>query len=347
MLTCHESCDSINLDGSSKSSTKDRGTYGHAQKMQASMTYAFGKLCGLGNMHWHESDAGDGTMVGNPSISVEVSLFMCSLRRCKVTLKISEDFAHAITSEILFKLHYHNHLPQNWTVQAYQPGRQKPAGGLGTSKNLECWGGGRVRRLLQAAYTVAFLCMLRFDEVLKIQVHDLCVEKNWVVLYLPFLKTHQNGDIKPFYLWVLPSDEAHICPTRALAAWLCESKLTAGYLFRKVASGDRIAEANSPMSSEQFLELFRNNLLDINIDPAPYGTHSFHRGGCQYLHVERHWNLRICEWGGWSTEFTNMTIVKYLISSNDDPAEPREHFFDPNQRPTIKCQQCGWCCSCA
>jgi hypothetical protein len=91
MLTCHESCDSINLDGSSKSSTKDRGTYGHAQKMQASMTYAFGKLCGLGNMHWHESDAGDGTMVGNPSISVEVSLFMCSLRRCKVTLKISED----------------------------------------------------------------------------------------------------------------------------------------------------------------------------------------------------------------------------------------------------------------
>ncbi|KAG2032395.1 DNA breaking-rejoining enzyme [Suillus americanus] len=280
-------------------STKDRGTYGHAQKMRASMTYAFGKLCGLGNMHWHESNAGDGTMVGNPSISVEVSLFMCSLRRRKVQAGEVANSAHAIT-------------------------------------------------LLQAAYTVAFLCMLWFDEVLKIQVHDLCVEKNRVVLYLPFQKTHQNRDIKPFYLWVLPSDEAHICPARALAAWLCESKLTAGYLFRKVASGDCIAEANSPMSSEQFLELFRNNLLDINIDPAPYGTHSFHRGGCQYLHVERRWHLsRICEWGGWSTEFTNMTIVKYLISSNDDPAEPREHFFDPNQRPSIKCRQCGRCCSCA
>ncbi|KAG2130843.1 uncharacterized protein EDB93DRAFT_68515 [Suillus bovinus] len=102
------------------------------------------------------------------------------------------------------------------------------------------------------------------------------------------------------------------------------------------------------MSLEQFLELFRNNLLDIGIDPAPYGTHSFRRGGCQYLHVERRWHLRrICEWGGWSTEFTNMTIVKYLISSNDDPAEPREHFFNPNQQPTIKCRQCGQCCSSA
>ncbi|KAG1869945.1 hypothetical protein F4604DRAFT_1584165 [Suillus subluteus] len=58
------------------------------------------------------------------------------------------------------------------------------------------WGGGRVRRLLQAAYTVAFLCMLRFDKVLKIQVHDLHVHKDKpdeVVLHLPFCKTHQNG----------------------------------------------------------------------------------------------------------------------------------------------------------
>lgn len=54
--------------------------------MQVSITYAFGKLHGLGNMHWHESDAGDGTMVGNPSISVEVSSFMCSLQRHKVAL---------------------------------------------------------------------------------------------------------------------------------------------------------------------------------------------------------------------------------------------------------------------
>lgn len=85
--------------------------------------------------------------------------------------------------------------------------------------------------------------MLQFDEVLKIQVHDLCVEKDQVVLYLTF------------YLWVLPSNEAHICPAWALAAWLQESKLTTGYLFRKVVSGDCIAEANSPMVCYYFVPL--------------------------------------------------------------------------------------------
>ncbi|KAG2353910.1 hypothetical protein BDR07DRAFT_1307851 [Suillus spraguei] len=212
MLTCYQSCDSLNLDSSSKSSTKDRGTYGYAQKMRASMIYAFGKLHGLGNMHWHESDAGDGTMVGHPLILVEVSSFMCSLRRCKVQAGEVANSAHAIISvshvkssvsslqeifklfqEILFKLHNHKHLPQNWTVQAYQPGGRKPAGGSGTSKDLDCWGSGQVQRLLQAAYTVAFLCMLQFDKVLKIQAHDLRVEKDRIVLYLPFRKTHQNG----------------------------------------------------------------------------------------------------------------------------------------------------------
>jgi hypothetical protein len=59
-------------------------TYGHAQEMRASMTYAFDRLNGLGNMPWHKLDAGGSIMVGNPSISVEVSSFMCPLCRCKV-----------------------------------------------------------------------------------------------------------------------------------------------------------------------------------------------------------------------------------------------------------------------
>ncbi|KAG1724756.1 uncharacterized protein EDB91DRAFT_1170028 [Suillus paluster] len=164
-------CNSINLDGTTKLCSQERGTYGHAQKMRASMTYGFGKLKGLGNMPWHESDVG-ATMVGNPSISVEVSSFMCSLRRRKVQAGEVANSARAITSEILLKLYHHNRLPENWTVQPYQPGERKPAGG-----------------------SLAFLCMLRFDEVLKIQVHDLRVANNQVVLYLPFRKTHQNGGL--------------------------------------------------------------------------------------------------------------------------------------------------------
>src|SRR5437667_8695888 len=50
------------------------------------------------------------------------------------------------------------------------------------------------------------------------------------------------------------------------------------------------------------MEYFRNNLIDLGEDPTPYGTHSFRRGGCQYLCSERRWDIRkLCDWGGWST----------------------------------------------
>ncbi|KAG1834301.1 hypothetical protein DFJ58DRAFT_869142 [Suillus subalutaceus] len=235
----YKRCDSINLDGTPKPSHVERGTYGHAQKMRASMTYAFGRLSGLGNPTWHELDIGGGLMVGNPSISIEVSSYMCSLRRRKVQAGEVANSARAITLGNIAKTVSLQPPPQNWTIRAYQPG-ERVRGGSGTRSSRARYPDSATPSLLQ---------------------------------------THQNGDIKPFHLWPFSSSEAHLCPVRALAAWLKESKVTSGYLFRKIASGDRISEANSPMSSEQFLELFRNNLLDVDIDPTPYGTHSFRRGG--------------------------------------------------------------------
>jgi len=52
----------------------------------------------------------------------------------------------------------------------------------------------------------------------------------------------------PFVLHLLPNEEAHLCPVRALAEWLGETNITTGYLFPKIASGDRVAiNDNHPM----------------------------------------------------------------------------------------------------
>jgi len=56
-------------------------------------------------------------------------------------------------------------------------------------------------------------------------------------------------------LHALPVSEAHICPVRALAEWLVESNITQGYIFRKISSGDRVAEANRPMVCAYFLSI--------------------------------------------------------------------------------------------
>jgi len=68
------------------------------------------------------------------------------------------------------------------------------------SENIE-WGGGRLRMMLQCIYTIAFLCLLRFDEVLRIQLKDIEVvdkEKGHIKLILPFRKTHQYGGMSHF-----------------------------------------------------------------------------------------------------------------------------------------------------
>ena len=89
-------CDELNLDGTKRLSTEVRATYGTAQKMRAAMTYAFGRIHGLGSMHWQHSPV-DGRMVGNPSVSEMVSRYMLSLHRRKVRAGECATSARAIT----------------------------------------------------------------------------------------------------------------------------------------------------------------------------------------------------------------------------------------------------------
>ncbi|KAI6146292.1 hypothetical protein BKA82DRAFT_3980919, partial [Pisolithus tinctorius] len=98
-------------------------TYGHAQKMRAAMTYAFGQLHGLGDMPWHQSEVlGNSTMLGNPSMSVQVSSYMCALWCHKVQAGEVAISTRCHTPKILSQLYHFNHLPDNWTICPYQPG---------------------------------------------------------------------------------------------------------------------------------------------------------------------------------------------------------------------------------
>jgi hypothetical protein len=98
----------------------------------------------------------------------------------------------------------------------------------------------------------------------------------------------------------------------------------------------------------QFLENFRNNLLEIGVDPFTYGTHSFRRGGLQYLASEKRWPIRkLCEWGGWSVAFGPDVIVRYLYNWNDNPVAKREDFMNPEAQKGTHCSYCGRTCACA
>ncbi|KAJ7231739.1 hypothetical protein B0H12DRAFT_1205029 [Mycena haematopus] len=291
-----------------------RLSFANAQKMRAAASWNFGQVENQGNVPWRKSEVTE-KWTGNPSVSPLVSQYMTSLKRRKAMLERMYDYMH-----------------ENGRSEVQRLGAVK----------CRKWEGARARLLTWCAYLIAFHCLLRVDEVLKIQAHDIRIdlEDNEVLIVtLPFRKTHQDGKVEPFYLYPLPEEQAYLCPVRAYAEWICASEISNGYLCPKIGSGDRlITDKKEPMSSADFLEMFRNHLLDVGIDPYPYGTHSFRRGGCQYFHIHRRWLMRdICQWGGWSIEFSSLTIVKYLISSNDEPSRPVQ----------TKCTYCGRSCNCA
>ncbi|GBE83361.1 hypothetical protein SCP_0504090 [Sparassis crispa] len=201
------------------------------------------------------------------------------------------------------------------------------------------------------------LCLLWYDEALRIMwsdVHlEMCDGTSRVRLDLPFRKTAQNGGIAPFYLY-LDTTRPWMCPVQAFAQWwvICR-KLgiePQGYVFRKRIGQDGVSvNAGDAMSNDAFLECFRNNLCDIKVDPRPYGTHSFRRGGCQYLAMVLRWLLwHICTWGGWAEDFDNpRTIFKYLLSWTDTPMLERQDYFNPKRAESDPCTACGRTCPCA
>ena len=104
-----------------------------------------------------------------------------------------------LIQETLKELYIFNHLPQNWDLKKYSPGTKDKAG--------DQWGGARAQRLLGLAYTLAFLCLLRVDEVLNIQSQDLVVlSPTKLELTLPFRKTEQYGGVSIIHVadvWTL------------------------------------------------------------------------------------------------------------------------------------------------
>ncbi|EIM91542.1 DNA breaking-rejoining enzyme, partial [Stereum hirsutum FP-91666 SS1] len=316
-------------------------TYGHAQKIRAAMSHKFGRECKLGCQTWEERD---GQCSGNPSLSLVVSQYMISLRRRKVREGEVVTSARAIDEETIRQMYAFN---QSFTEAEYGPKKRKQA-------SSDQWAGKDLRIMLHALYVIAFHCLLRFDEALRIEWHwiewqEYSPGKVRLKVKLPFRKTHQTGGIAPFYLYTNQA-KPHLCPVKAVAEWLLVTHRynpsLKGFVFKRKVGNKFSENIEHQMSPGSFMECFRNNLVDIGVDPRPYGTHSFRRGGAQHLVKVRRWPIpQVCSWGGWSDNGDMATLFKYLLSWNDDLME-REDYFNPEKQRTEACRECGRTCLC-
>ncbi|KAI0324841.1 hypothetical protein GY45DRAFT_1349214 [Cubamyces sp. BRFM 1775] len=306
--------------------------------MRAAISHKYGREYKLGTQPWTENPHKPGTFSRNPSLSVVVSQYMVSLRRRKVRAGEVVTSARAIDEETMKKL---------WEFNRNFP-----------REELKINSRYKVRQMLQTLYTISMLCLLRYDEALRIMWSDvelLEMDGSFVVkLTLPFRKTCQTSGIAPFYLWPDP-ERPWMDAVTTFAQWwtICVKEIgikPTGYVFRSRMHYDEInMKADAPMSSDSFLDCFRNNMVDINVDLRPYGMHSFRRAGCQYLAMVLRWPIRnICTWGGWAENFDNPgTIFQYLLSWVDSPTVDRKDYFNPNRLGTDPCTMCGRTCHCS
>ncbi|KAJ6622750.1 hypothetical protein B0H10DRAFT_2174975 [Mycena sp. CBHHK59/15] len=294
--------------------------------MRAAMSHKFSREYELGTQVWQANPLIPGQFYGNPSISTVISQYMISLRRNKVRAGEVVTSARAMDEPTM----------KNFESSSSYGSTSKKR----RHEHPEDWAGHSVRMMLQLLYIVSMLCLLRYDEALRITWQDVQLEQLEhgvlrVRLDLPFRKTHQNGGITPFYLYANPDKP-----------WM----LPSGFIFRKkVGRNGWSIIPSEGMSTDSFMEYFRNNLLDIGIDPRPYGTHSFRRGGCQYLAMVLRWPFRnICSWGGWAENFDNPgTLFKYLLSWTDTPLLEREDYLNPNRIVGDVCAACNRSCHCS
>ncbi|KAI3619872.1 hypothetical protein WG66_002690 [Moniliophthora roreri] len=261
-----DSCDAINLDGTIKPDAKYRQTFNHAQKMHAAATFGFGRVHGLRNTPWSQSEV-TGKMVGNPSVSQQVLLYMLLI----------------ISQKTLCNLYNYNTHPDRWTI--------KPLEQVPHHEKMKQWGGVKFCQLMHLAYCITFLCLLQIDEVLNIQFHELEIvevpvgkngekTKKMLKVTLPFRKTNQFGSIQPFYLKLMPDKLRYLCAYQAYAKWIKCCQETDGFVFQGVSKADCISKTNkliSPGEAEADLATFNahgiiNCILSDDVDTFLFGA---------------------------------------------------------------------------
>lgn len=95
--------------------------------------------------------------------------------------------SRALTSDTIQELYNFNNQPQYRTIEGYKPTARQ-------EKSVDKWGGGRARLLVHAVVTLAFSCLLRIDEVLNLQAHDITIlSRESISIHLPFRKTNPYG----------------------------------------------------------------------------------------------------------------------------------------------------------
>jgi len=151
--------------------------------------------------------------------------------------------SRALTSDVIRRLYLFNNSEGRSDIVNFHP--------VNTGETQ--WGNPRRRLLVHSVLTLAFVCLLRIDEVLNLRFQDVQYhDPDHIEITLESRKTHQFGGesihsltvhltmsigSKPYHLWLFRKEDRELCPISALSKWISASGLgysRTGSIFRPV-----------------------------------------------------------------------------------------------------------------
>ncbi|KZP06356.1 hypothetical protein FIBSPDRAFT_902846 [Athelia psychrophila] len=248
-------------------------------------------------IEWSQ-DKVSGQWRGLPTRSRIVAEFMVGLEKTKAKAGEISQSARALNQEDFHRMH-------DLCINSSQTLAEKKQGSV-----------------RYAAYLLAFLMMLRIDEVVSLTFESLDKipqERTYFDVRLSTRKSAQTGVL---HSWRLHANDQDIkmCPMRAIIRLRLaygDSKVPTGPFFLKVNGYGAITD--DPITNTVLGKALTQDLQKLGYSAwALYGTHSFRRGGCQYRIRVKDWTVdQVAIWGGWS-QVEAITMFRYFYSPNDN-----------------------------
>lgn len=132
---------------------------------------------------------------------------------------------------------------------------------------------GRVGMRNRALLLVGFGGALRRSELAKLRVEDVSIDVRGMILRLGQSKTDQTGENDEI---AIPYAKGKYCPVKALKAWLAESGVTEGAIFRPISKHGVIGKKG--LSGFSVAQIIKAAAKAAGLDTTLYSGHSLRAG---------------------------------------------------------------------
>lgn len=169
--------------------------------------------------------------------------------------------------------------------------------------------GARDRALLLTGFAGAF----RRSELVAIRVEDVHFVEEGMVIRLRRGKTDQAGEGRDI---AIPFMRGKYCPVKAVMAWLAQSAVSSGALFRGVDRYGNVTEHG--LSAQSVALIVKQRAVVVGLDASQFSGHSLRAGFVTSAAIAGSSSWKICQQTGHQSEAVMQRYIRdsHLFADN-------------------------------